>query len=74
MMGHNIHFNRVVGKISPFTPSYLELCHGVVDLNPAGGEILSEPRWCFIALTSSLSSSHCLDIEKEERAFVKNVK
>ena len=36
--------------------------HGVTGSNPAGGEILPEPKWCFIAQSLSCSLSHRLEM------------
>ena len=36
--------------------------HGVAGSNPAGGEILPEPKRCFIAQSLSCSSSHRLEM------------
>ena len=36
--------------------------HGVAGSNPAGGEILPEPEWRFIALSLSCSPSHRLEM------------
>ena len=36
--------------------------HGVAGSNPAGGEILPEPKWHFIAQSLSCSSFHCLKV------------
>ena len=38
------------------------LDHGVVGLNPAGGEILPEPKRRFIAQSLSCSPFHCLEM------------
>ena len=35
---------------------------GVAGSNPAGGEILSEPKWCFIAQSLSCSPFHRLEM------------
>ena len=36
--------------------------HGVAGSNPAGGEILPEPKRCFIAQSLSCSPSHRLEM------------
>ena len=36
--------------------------HGVAGSNPAGGEILPEPKWRFIAQSLSCSSFHLLEM------------
>ena len=36
--------------------------HGVAGSNPAGGEILPEPKWHFIAQSLSCSSFHRLEV------------
>ena len=36
--------------------------HGVAGSNPAGGEILPEPKWRFIAQSLSCSSFHRLEV------------
>ena len=38
------------------------LDHGVVDLNPAGGEIIPESEWHFIAQSLSWSPLHHLEM------------
>ena len=38
------------------------LDHGVAGSNPAGGEILPKPKWCFIAQSLSCSPFHRLEM------------
>ena len=38
--------------------------HGVSSLSPAGGEIISESKWRFIAKSFSCSPFHCPDMNE----------